>query len=304
MKKQMGMVALLLAAIVVLSMGLTAALYEDDGRRQPFTVTAAFYPMYTAALRVVGEVPGVSVTCLTAPTAGCMHDYQLSPDEMTALTAADLLILNGEGAESFLEHALATLPDLTVIDTSVGTQPLESLDHDHHDHGHYNEHLWVSPQNYRVQVENLRDGLCAADPANAEAYTRNAAAYLAEIGAVQQELEQLTLPIRQAVLFHSSVAYLAAALGLDTTAYLPLGEDEGLSAADLTAAAEAVRGQAVLLLYDKQYPGTALSLDTYAARTVTVVLDTAVTPLDGVDDGDTWLIAMKRNVQALKEAVA
>ncbi len=305
MKRQNTAVALLLAGIAAVSMGLTALCYERPQPTSSLTVTASFYPLYTAALQVVGDTDGVTVTCLTAPTAGCMHDYQLSPDEMASLTDTDILVVNGWGTEAFLEQALSALPALQVVDTSAGITALESPCHDHHEeHAHHNEHTWLSPALYAKQVENLRDGLCAADPSSAARYTENAATYLAAIEQVQTQFESLSVSGDGAVLFHSSVAYTAQQLKTDTLAYLPLGEEEGLSAAALVAAADAIRGRDVWFLYDEQVVNDTLNLAFYAARVRKAVIRTAVRPMDGVADKDTWLVAMAETIKTIKEAAA
>lgn len=310
MKKQAAAVALLLAGITLLSLGLTALTVEPPTPQEAeLTVTAAFFPLYTATLQVVGDAEGVTVRCLTEPSAGCMHDYQLSPDEMAVLTASDLLVLNGLGAESFLDTALAALPDLVTIDTSAGVEPLLLCEEDHHDHEHdhdhgsVNEHIWTSPTRYAQQVATLRDELCRLDPDRAVVYTRNAEAYLQQVRAVEARWTELTAAVDGAVLFHDSVAYAAEALGVPVLATLPVGDDHGVSAGELTAAAEAVEGNRVLLLFDRQYPVNDLSLPTYAGTALTVVLDTAAGKREGVDPADAWLFAMETNLNALKEAL-
>ena len=121
MKRLYGGVLLLMAGIAAVSIGITALLGQYRTRREDgFAVMASFYPMYTAALQVAGGIDGVTVSCLTQPQTGCLHDYQLSPGEMIALKEADILVLNGAGAETFLSSALAQLPGLRVADTSEG----------------------------------------------------------------------------------------------------------------------------------------------------------------------------------------
>ena len=112
MKRMAGGVALLMAGITAVSLGITAllGLYRTE-RKEGFSIMASFYPVYTAALNVAGGIDGVTVSCLTQPQTGCLHDYQLSPEEMIALKKADLLILNGAGAEAFLDSALSQLPE-------------------------------------------------------------------------------------------------------------------------------------------------------------------------------------------------
>lgn len=303
MKKQGRAVAMLLAGIAAAGFVLTALTHTQRQDGDDLRITAAFYPMYTAALQVVGDVEGVSVSCLTAPTAGCVHDYQLSPDEMVALSKTDLLILNGAGAETFLAHALERHSQLKTVDTSVGVALLEGChDHDHEGHHHaHNEHSWLSPDRYYKQVENLRDGLCEADPVHAEAYARNADAYLERIAAVAEQMREVAATGWETVLFHDSVAYPAADLSLRVVAELPLSENTALSAHELAEAAEAVRGKAVILLYDEQFVGGP-SLSEYAADVRRVMWDAAVRPKEGIADRDRWLAAMARNLQQIKEA--
>lgn len=317
MKKLYGGVALLMAGIAALSLGVTAftGTYRQKAEGE-FSVVASFYPMYTAALNLTQGAEGVRVTCLAQPQTGCLHDYQLSPDNMVALKEADLLVLNGAGAESFLDQALAGLPDLQVADTSAGIPLLESGHDHHHEAGEtheetgeeilYNEHIWMSPARYARQVETLRDRLCAADPDRAEAYRANAGEYLAKIREVEARLlaAAKTLPYEDCVTFHDSLAYLAEDLGLRVAGRVAMGEESAVSAAELGEIADAIRDRRVLLLYDDQYPVSYVYLSRYAAESYTAVLDAAVIPAEGVEDKDRWLQAMDRNLSVLEGALS
>lgn len=312
MKRLYGGVALLMAGIAAASLGITALLGHYRTRQEEgFAVVASFYPMYTAALQVAGGIDGVTVSCLTQPQTGCLHDYQLSPEEMIALKGADLLVLNGAGAESFLSSALSQLPDLRVADTAQGIALLEGggLEHEHSeeesggDHHHtVNEHIWMSPARYARQVENLRDALMEADPAHAEDYRVNAENYLEKIREIEARAARLASSLKglDCVTFHDSAAYLAADLSLHVTTALSIGEDSGASAGELAAAADAVRGRNVLLLYDAQYPVAYAYLADYAASSRTVILDTAVKPAEGTAPSERWLAAMDANLSALE----
>ena len=63
------------------------------------------------------------------------------------------LALNGVELEEFMEDALSA-SDAFVIDCSEGVELLENLDHHHeeedhdgHDHGHFDPHIWMDPEN-------------------------------------------------------------------------------------------------------------------------------------------------------------
>lgn len=307
MKQHYGHIAALLAVITALSLGATAlcGVRVPTNRENTLSVTASFYPVYTAALQVVGDTPEVEVRCLTQPATGCLHDYQLSPAERSLLEETDILILNGVGAEAFLESTLASLPALRTVDTSAGLVLEQEHGHEHEGHAHaHNEHIWMNPVYYACQVEAIRDELCAADPSHAAAYRSNAAQYIQKIKQSAALLSEAAgaLCMEAALVFHDSMTYVAHTLGWDVLATLPLGEDSGISASAAAAAADAVRGKETVLLYDNQYAVQMTDLAQYAARSAVVVLDSAVKPRAGVADSEAWLHAMAANTQALKEA--
>ena len=83
--------------------------------RTNLRVVASFYPIYIATLNVVGQAPGVSVTSMAPPMAGCLHDYQLSTDDMVTLSSADVFVINGAGMEAFLDNAARYATRMTTI---------------------------------------------------------------------------------------------------------------------------------------------------------------------------------------------
>ena len=306
MKVRYGQIAWLLAAIVVVSLGLTAlcGVKPTAASEDKLSVVASFYPMYTAALRVAEGSNGVAVRCLTQPSVGCVHDHQLTPTERAVLEQADLLILNGAGAEEFLEPLLPQL-SATVVNTVARGRSSDHEDHEHHEH-HHNEHIWMDPAIYTVQVMAVCEALCTVDVENMALYRQNAERYVSEIEAAAVEFSAAAeaLNLEKAVLFHDSMAYVAESVGLSVAGVLPIGEEQGFAAAEVAAVADAIRGQAVLFLYDDQYPLQMTQLTAYAERSAVVALNSAVRPVQGVEDKDTWLWALRNNTQKLREAAA
>lgn len=307
-KRKMGAVALLMAGIVLAASVITAftGVSHHSGEDE-WTIVTSFYPVYIAALNVTDGVEGVSLQSLAGPQTGCLHDYQLSPDNQMALESADVVILNGAGAESFLDGALAGLRDTPVVDLSQGIDLLES---DHaHEHGEgethalYNEHIWTSPARYARQIRNLSDALVRLDPDHAAAYQANAQRYLEQVEEVQRQVAETAaaLPSTDSILFHESLAYLAGDLGVGVLADIPIGEDEPVSASTLVKAEKAIRSDRPLwLLYDSQYPSDDYDyLGQRAEHSRKFTLDMAVR---GSLDKDAWLNAMKGNLELLRTA--
>ncbi len=308
-KRVYAQVALLMAGIVALSAVITLLTGTAQRGKEKTRIVASFYPVYVAALNLTQGIGDVELISLTGPQTGCLHDFQLSPDNMITLAEADVLVINGAGAEAFLDDARSRFPELPVVDTSAGISLLESGHAHEHEDGEIheelvNEHIWTSPSRYYRQVENLRDGLCEADPAHAAQYRDNAAQYLAEIGEIRAAFADTaaSLPFDGCILFHESLRYFADDLGLTPLASLPIGEDAGVSAADLAAAqqAAAAAGQ-VWLLYDNQYDPAYEYLADSAADGRILQLDMGVV---GDEDPDAWLNAMRENLRKLRGETA
>ncbi len=304
-------VAVLLAAIAVVSLGLTVLVAPRTATESTLTVATGFYPVTVAVNNIIRGVDGVQVTPMAENQTGCLHEYQMSPQDRMVLDAADVLVIHGAGAEPYLDAAIAQTA-VPVIDLSTGQTLLESGHVHSHDHDHthgdetaaVNGHLWVSPLRYRQQIETLAAALCDLDPSNAAQYTANAAAYIANIDAVWARMQQAAAPFLQTptVLFHDSLAYLAEDLGFTVVAALNVGEDGGASANALAAAEDALVGQAeAMLLYDAQYDAVPYRyLQDLPERAIVIAADTAAT---GDGSLDSWLVAMNRWCDSWEAAV-
>ncbi len=308
-------IAAMLGIIALLGAGITVLTAPRPTERTAVRIVTSFYPVYIAAQNVAGDVDGVEVVNMVDGQFGCLHDYQMSPSDRVTLESADIFVMNGAGAEPFLDAVLAQVAVPSVIDLSRGIPLLESghvhsHDGEAHDHAHgdadaaaVNDHLWVSPLRYRQQIETLRDGLIKADPAHAASYIHNAAVYLEQIDAVYARLQKATKPLAQekTVLFHDSLAYLAEDLELSVAAALNVGEDSGVSAATLSAAEDALDGVPfALFLCDSQYETVGYTyLQEIPEAIAVVTVDTCVT---GDGRADHWLRAMTALCEAWEAA--
>ena len=296
-----GLLAGIAAAAILLTCltGLVGVFAERP------TVVATVYPLYVAARQVVGDTHAVQVERFAGAASGCLHDYQISPADRVLLERAELLLCNGAGAETFLEGL--PLPDVTV-DTSVGIDLLHKEDthsYEGHEHeGHTaNEHLWTSPWRYRAQVNAVAEALAAMDPPNAAVYLANGDRYGEQIHRIGERLRAAAdkLSSKRCVIFHDSLAYLAEDMGLEVMLALTVGEESGVSAADLSAVQQlAAQYPDLLLLYDNQYPLHYAAVDKLVPARQVLALDAAVS---GTGDPQDWLTAMEKNV-ALFERLA
>ena len=296
----------LLLVLLLVSLSGCGAVAED------VSVMATFYPVYILAENVLEGVEGVSLSSMTPPSTGCLHDYQLLTSDMRALAKAQALLINGAGMEAFLPDVKGQFPDLTVIDCSLGVDLIaeeeDEEDHDHeheheHDHGEYNAHIWLAPENAVQMVKNLRDGLSALLPGQAERIAANAEAYIERLTALDAELRAAIepLPRKQIVTFHEAFPYFARAYGLEVAAVVALEPDEPVSPRMLKEVIEKVRAAGNPPLFSEpQYESAAL-------RTVAQETGAPVYELDPLVTGDGAKTAyedvMRGNLAVLLEAL-
>ena len=115
MRNKYVFVTVLLVVLALLGFGFTRGYVQMEGKasEEELLVVTSFYPMYVAALNVVGDCEGVRVENLSEPQTGCLHDYQLTPQDMILLSEADVFVVNGGGIEGFLADVAEAYPELT-----------------------------------------------------------------------------------------------------------------------------------------------------------------------------------------------
>ncbi len=188
----------------------------------------------------------------------------------------------------------------------------EADTHDHgHVHGEFDPHTWMSPLNAIVMVENIRTALVAADPANAELYTANAAAYIAQLeqldADIRAEIETIPAERRKLVTTHELFGYFArdydfellgSALGSVTT------EAADPGAGQIAALIEEIRSPGVPAIFVESVGNPALMERIAQEAGVTVAPPLYTHGLGAAGSGaEDYLGMMRTNVQIIAEAL-
>ena len=185
--------------MLTLLTGGCASEKKDDGNLK---IVTSFYPMYLDTMNITRGVEGVEVVNLTPPQTGCLHDYQLTPEDMKLLETADIFVVNGLGMESFLDKVTEARPDLKIINASDSPEIVPIMEN-----GEPNPHVWTSITYAIQQVKNISSKLCELDPARAEKYKRYTLEYVDELTTLRDEMHISldTLPNKDIVTFHEAL---------------------------------------------------------------------------------------------------
>ncbi len=284
-------VSILLIAITLIAFGSTFFIYQkniDETEDDTLTIVTSFYPMYIATMNVCDGVDGVTLENLSEPETGCLHDYQLTTEDMKLLSTADVFIVNGGGIEEFLVEVAETYPDLVILDASEGIELTED-----------NGHVWMSPTLHKQQIENIAAGLEAFDENHASLYEENATEYLRQIDELLAECETLKqwTEGEDVILFHEAYVYIAEELGMNVTFIMDLDEERQVSASEVAEVLNEVTEENVKLVLAEEDYGSEMGAMVEEETDASVLyLETLVR---GEYDKDSYIDKMGDNIEKI-----
>lgn len=306
---------------------------NTDEADDMLTVVTSFYPMYIATLNIVDGVEGVRLENLSEPQTGCLHDFQLTPEDMKLLSTADVFVINGGGIESFMSDVAKAYPKLDVVeacedvallseddadsdhdhDHDADTESDSDHDHDHeadaesdsahdYDHGDENAHAWMSVPRYRTMVQTIASRLAKKDAKHADEYYANAKAYDAKLAVLEEKINSIKSLTngQNIIIFHEAYAYVADDFSMNACYLLDLDEERSVSAGEIKQVIGAIKDDSVSVILAEELYGKSMG-DTVSRETDVHVV--YIDPLNrGEYDKDSYLDGMEHNIELIKEA--
>ena len=262
------------------------------------------------------------------------HVYEPAPADSAAVLGADLVFENGLLLKGWLDplyrQSGSTATRVVVSDGARlldyagghddhghddhGHDEHEDDDHedDDHEHGEYDPHVWQSVANAIVMVENIRDALVDADPANASGYEDNAAAYIAELEELDDYIFELAemIPHERRILVTGHLAYqyfadrygfrqLGATLGAITT------EGADPSAGEIAALIDEIRKTGAPAVFAENIMNSALAQQVAREAEVAFVSPIYSGAIDEPgSDAASYIGMMRHNIEIMVDALA
>ena len=303
-----------------------AASAPGGGDETTLRVVATIFPIYDWAREVLGQLPGVELVWLQ-DTGVDMHSYQPTAEDMLLVSSCDLFLYVGGTSDNWVDDALQeavnqNMEVVSLLDVLGDAARLEELtegmqdDHDHDGHDHedaeYDEHVWLSLRNAEVLTGAIADAMGRLDPAHAEDFAANAAAYTERLAALDGEYQAAVdaSPVHT-LLFGDRFPfrYLVEDYGLDYYAAFPgcSAETEASfeTVAFLAGKVKELDLPAVLAIEnsDHRVAETIAQNAGNGAKVLTLDSMQGVTSEDAAA-GTTYLSIMESNLEVLKQALA
>jgi zinc transport system substrate-binding protein len=180
---------------------------EQNAASKRIKVVATILPLAEFASEVGGD--NIAVTVMIPPGAS-VHSYEPTPGQLTELNKARLYIKVGTPVEferAWLDKILSISKNIFVCDASTNIELIKTGDHKNSP----DPHIWLSPKNAKIILENIGKGFIAIDPRNKDYYKKNKEAYIARLDSLDKYIESvLSEKInRRFIVYHPAWGYFA-----------------------------------------------------------------------------------------------
>ncbi|MDH6582917.1 zinc/manganese transport system substrate-binding protein [Streptomyces sp. SAI-133] len=302
--------ALLVGASVALLAGCGSSSDSGSDGSASAAPAAASRVAVVASTDVYGDIVSriggdkVSVTSVITDPDQDPHSYEAGTQNQLALSKAKVVVENGGGYDDFVDRMLksggnSSAEVINAVKVSGRTAP---------EGGELNEHVWYDfPAVARI-ADRIAAALGRADPANADAYTKNADAFKADLKPLEAKEAQIKKEHGgEAIAVTEPVPlYMTEASGLvdKTPAEFSEAIEEGddVSPKVLREALDLFSGKQVeALVYNEQTSGPQTEKSEQAAKAAGIPV---VPVTETLPSGKNYLTWMTGNVDALANALA
>lgn len=263
-------------------------------------VIATFYPVYLGTLNIATGIEDIEVSNLTSDVKACIHDYTLSTVQMIEVTEALLLITNGAGMEPFITNIIKNNKDVNIIDTSINTNIIKKT---YKSESITNSHIYLSINNYIIQIENICEALKSVDKDNAKKYEQNKNKYIKELELLNDRLKKVKDKINgtKIIIYNEAIQYIASDLDLQVVENLEIDHESGISPSGVAHAIDTIKKENIKYIFvPKDY-------DKKIINNIIKGLGITIIELDllthGEDNKNVYINVFKENLNNIEKAM-
>jgi zinc/manganese transport system substrate-binding protein len=295
----------MITRILAAAAGVAALMVAGPAMAQEKLKVLATFSILGDFVRNVGG-DRVEVATLVGPNSDA-HVYAPAPADARKVADAKVVIVNGLGYEGWMSRLVKASG--TKAPPVVATKGIkERKTKGEHGHGGADPHAWQSVANAKVYVANIRDALAAADPAGKAAYEANAAAYLAKLDALDNDVKAAVAAIpadrRKIISTHDAFGYFQQAYGVDFIAPQGVSTEAEPSARDVARIITQVKKQKIPAVFLENITDPRLMeriAHESGARIGGKLYSDALTDAKG--DAPTYLDMMRHNIKQISTAL-
>ncbi|MDD3754682.1 MAG: zinc ABC transporter substrate-binding protein [Methanobacterium sp.] len=208
-------VLILLASLILILLLLTGLFFANNNFRDmnkqsqssndKIGIVVTVGPQQEFVKQVGGDRVNVTVM---VPQGADPHTYEPLPNQMKQVQKAKIYFTVGSGIEfelAWMEKLRGINPEMKVVNTSQGIELLPNAE----ENTGNDPHVWVSPKNAKIMVENICTSLVEVDPEGKDYYQKNRDEYLKQLDELDQNIQQTLSGKKHTkiMVYHPSWAY-------------------------------------------------------------------------------------------------
>lgn len=324
--KKSALFILLISILILAACGDSVTENADTtGDSSKIQVYTTVYPITYFTERIGGEQVEVKSVY---PAGANEHTFEPTQQDMIAIAEADLMFYIGLGLEGFIDSAKSTLEgedvEFAALADSITDEQLdaalkhdgeeshedeheehtEEADHDGHDHGSTDPHIWMSPKLSQQLATSIKDSLIAEDPDNTEVYETNHAELIEELEQLDESFSQLQERVSKDTFFvsHAAFTYLAEPYGFEQVAVAGLNSQDEPSQKELTEIVDMAREKNIEYIVFEQNVSSNLTevVQKEVGAEAVQMHNLGVLTQEDIDNGETYFTLMERNLEVLE----
>lgn len=177
---------------------------------------------------------GVSNTAVLLPPGASPHTYSMKFSDRKKIDNADVILWVGPDLENFLSSVLKNTKNknkaISMMDLPGLYRMQGDEEADDHNHGDYNPHIWLDPNNAIVMATAISNYLQKIDTNenHRRKYASNLKAFISSLKAADQKNIQLVKNIKSKpfFVFHDAYGYLQKHYDLNLAGYVTLTPEQ------------------------------------------------------------------------------
>ncbi len=287
----------ILVIIPLLSIGLwnsnSAVFFEKAEGKPRIAAIASFYPLYEFTKQIGGDKVDVS---MLVPKGVEPHDWEPTIRDIQKIHQADLIIINGNGFEKWVEKIDSSKVSIINTGSSFGgpnsNEASKPIDF----------HYWLNPLSAKLQIEEITNGLIQADPENEVYYKKTKNAYNLKLDTLHLKIKnELEGCKKEFIAFHDAFSYFAQEYDLKQytviQSNIPHSEPTSQKLENILELAKRLE---IDIIFSEE------GVDSRTSQVIANEIGGQVlvlSPLEIVEDGSSYIEKMEENLLNLKEAL-
>ena len=292
--KKKRVIAITIVVIILIILLIVANFNRKEKTlNNNFKILTSFYPIYIMTQNITDGAKNIEVSNMSDVNVGCIHDYSLTTSDLRKFETTDVFIENGKDLETFTENIVSLYPDIKIIESA------EDVSNIIEDEDEKNAHIWLSIDNYIMQINKIADKLAEENAENEAIYFNNAKEYTQKLYTLKQEYSNIkNNQEKKAVCLNEALEYLLEDLNIKGINIQSDHEQLTISAETMKEIIEKMKAENIKVIFIDKYDNK--NVAELLANETNASIYTLNSAMTGNDDKDSYLDIMKENLETIK----